>query len=324
MYNTDEILTKLNDAIANIEYPLQPVGLYEPIKYVLSIGGKRIRPAFMLLAAQALHADIERVMPAAIGLEMYHNYTLLHDDLMDKAQVRRGRPTVHCKWNNNTAILSGDSMLVMACKYIHSTQLPNVKEAVDVFLDTALEIGEGQQYDMNFETRSDVSQAEYIEMIRQKTSVLIACALKMGAILSGADFATADKLYAFGEQVGLAFQLQDDLLDVYGDPKVFGKRIGGDILCDKKTYLLINAYQKADARQKAVLEYWINQKQYDDVEKIKAVTGVYDELGIRDYTINSISVFFDRAKAIFDDINLPMENKRPVWDFAAQLVNRNY
>lgn len=324
MYNTEEILAKFNDAIADIEYPPQPEGLYDPIRYILSTGGKRIRPVFMLIAAQSFGTDLDKIMPAAVGLEMYHNYTLLHDDLMDKALMRRGKPTVHRKWNSNTAILSGDSMLVLACKYIHSTKLPNVKEAVDVFLDTALEIGEGQQYDMNFETRTDVLQSEYIEMIRLKTSVLIGCALKMGAILSGVDFAVADKLFDFGEQVGLAFQLQDDLLDVYGDPDVFGKRIGGDILCDKKTFLLINAYQKADDRQREALGYWVNRKQYDDAEKISAVTKIYNELGIREYTIKSIYGFFDKARAILDGIDLPLSVKQPLWDFAAQLVNRNY
>jgi geranylgeranyl diphosphate synthase, type II len=324
MYNTEEILAKLNDAIAGLEYPSQPEGLYEPIQYALSAGGKRIRPVFMLLTAQSLGTDLDKIMPAAVGLEMYHNYTLLHDDLMDKALVRRGKPTVHRKWNSNTAILSGDSMLVLACKLIYSTSLPNVREAMGVFLNTALEIGEGQQYDMNFETRTDVSQAEYIEMIRLKTSVLIGCALKMGAVLSSTAPEVADRLYAFGEQIGLAFQLQDDLLDVYGDPKVFGKRIGGDILCDKKTFLLINAWQKANARQRETLNHWVNRKEFDETEKISAVTSVYNELGIKEYTIESINGYFDKARAILDGIDLPQQSKQPLWDFATQLVNRNY
>lgn len=324
MYNTEEVLAKLNKAIANIDYPAHPAELYEPIRYVLSMGGKRIRPVFMLLTAQAFGANLDEIMPAAVGLEMYHNYTLLHDDLMDRAEMRRGKPTVHCKWDNNTAILSGDSMLVMACRLIHSCKQPNVNEATDVFLKTALEIGDGQQYDMNFETRNDVTQDEYIEMIRLKTSVLIACAMKMGAILSGADKDVADKLYEFGEQVGLAFQLQDDLLDVYGDPKVFGKRIGGDILCNKKTFLLINAYQKADAKQKAELEYWVGLSKFDEAEKINAVTAIYNSLGIRDYTIEAVSNYFEKAKQTYGEIALPEESKRLLWDFAAQLVNRNY
>lgn len=324
MYTSDEILAKVNATIANLEYPKQPTGLYEPIKYVLSIGGKRIRPAFMLLTAQALGNDIQKVLPAAIGLETYHNYTLLHDDLMDRADVRRGVPTVHRKWNNNTAILSGDSMLVLACKYIHSTPLENVKEAMDVFIQTALEIGEGQQYDMNFETRNDVTQDEYIEMIRLKTSVLVACAMKMGAILSGANKETAEDLYKFGEQIGLAFQLQDDLLDVYGNQEVFGKRIGGDILCNKKTFLLINAYLKANPQQKQELEHWVNLGEFNEEEKIAAVTAIYDQLQIKEHTSQAITRYFNNAKAILDHIKLPAEAKQPLWDFAAQLINRDY
>ncbi len=324
MYTPDEMLTRVNDAISRIEYPSQPAGLYEPIQYVLSIGGKRIRPVFMLLTAQALGTDIEKVMPAAIGLETYHNYTLLHDDLMDRAEMRRGMPTVHRKWNNNTAILSGDSMLVMACKCILSTQLPNVREAMSVFIDTALEVGEGQQYDMNFETRLDVTQDEYIEMIRLKTSVLVACGLKMGAILSGAPAAMADQFYRFGEQVGLAFQLQDDLLDVYGDPRVFGKRIGGDILCDKKTFLLISAYHKADARQREVLDHWVGATDYDEAAKIAAVTDIYNQLGIKEHTTTAINRYFDQANDILEGIDLPQEAIEPIRLFANQLVNRNY
>lgn len=324
MYTSEEILDKVNQAIARLQYPSQPLGLYEPIKYVLSLGGKRIRPAFMLLTAQALQMNINKVLPAAIGLETYHNYTLLHDDLMDKADVRRGKPTVHRKWNTNTAILSGDSMLVLACKYIHTTPLPNVSEAMDVFIKTALEIGEGQQYDMNFETRNDVTQAEYIEMIRLKTSVLIACAMKMGAILSGSSQQVANQLYRFGEQVGLAFQLQDDLLDVYGDPNVFGKRIGGDILCNKKTFLLINAYLKADSQQKATLEHWVNTTDFNEADKISSVTNIYNQLRIKEHTIEAISRYFNNAKDILNNIDLPQDNKSPLWDFAAQLMNRNY
>lgn len=324
MYTSEQLLNMVNETISNLEYPTQPTGLYEPIQYVLSIGGKRIRPVFTLLSAQLFGTDVNKVMPAAVGLETYHNYTLLHDDLMDRAEMRRGMPTVHQKWDSNTAILSGDSMLVLACKYIHTTQLPNVKEAMDVFIKTALEIGEGQQYDMNFETRTDVTQDEYIEMIRLKTSVLIACAMKMGAVLSGADANVADELYRFGEQVGLAFQLQDDLLDVYGDPKVFGKRIGGDIICNKKTFLLINAYQKANTAQKQTLERWINATDFIAEEKIAAVTDIYNQLGIKEHTVEAINCYFNQAKATLNNINLLQENKQPLWDFAAQLVNRNY
>ena len=324
MYNHRQILSMVNDAIANIQYPTQPPGLYEPIRYVLSIGGKRIRPVFMLLASQAQSGNIKNIMPAAIGVETYHNYTLLHDDLMDRADMRRGMPTVHRKWDSNTAILSGDSMLVLALKYIHSANAHNVEEATDVFLKTALEIGEGQQYDMNFETRLDVTPSEYIEMIRLKTSVLIACSLKMGAMLAGADNKICEQLYDFGEQIGLAFQLQDDLLDVYGNPDIFGKRIGGDILCNKKTFLLISAFLHADNKQKERLTQLVNMTNFDEQQKIKEVTDIYNQLNIKDYTSENIARYFDKAKEIIDNIDLPQAGKQPIWDFARQLVNRNF
>ena len=235
MYTSAQLLGKVNDALANLAYDREPVGLYEPVKYVLSLGGKRIRPVLMLMAYNLYREDVERVIMPAIGIETYHNYTLLHDDLMDKADVRRGHPTVHKKWNENTAVLSGDSMLVLAYQRVAQCDPDKLPAVLKLFTNTALEIGEGQQYDIDFETRNDVTEGEYIEMIRLKTSVLLACALKMGAMLAGAPEQDAQLLYRFGEQIGLAFQLQDDYLDVYGDFEVFGKRIGGDILCKKKT-----------------------------------------------------------------------------------------
>ena len=231
----------VNDFIASLPYERQPQSIYAPIRYVLSIGGKRLRPVLMLLAYNLYKEHPEDILMTACGLETYHNYTLLHDDLMDNADVRRGQPTVHRKWDANTAILSGDSMLVLSYQRIMQCAPEKMKEILTLFTETALQIGEGQQYDMEFEHRTDVTEAEYIEMIRLKTSVLLACATKMGAILADAPAEDADTLYRFGETLGLAFQLQDDLLDVYGDPAVFGKAIGGDIVCNKKTYMLINA-----------------------------------------------------------------------------------
>ena len=239
------MLELIQHYIDSLPYERKPESLYEPIKYVLSLGGKRIRPMLMLMSYALYKDDVESILPQAIGLETYHNYTLLHDDLMDNADVRRGMPTVHRKWDANTAILSGDSMLVLAyqrMQYCPADKLPSV---LDVFTTTALEIGEGQQYDMEFETRNDVREEEYIEMIRLKTSVLLACATKIGAIMADAPKEDVDNLYRFGERMGLAFQLQDDFLDVYGDPAVFGKAIGGDITSNKKTYMLINAIGKA-------------------------------------------------------------------------------
>lgn len=323
MLTHNQILERTNAAIAAIEYPTNHTGLYEPIEYVLSIGGKRIRPVMLLLAAQALGVDIEKAMPAAVGLETYHNYTLLHDDLMDRAEMRRGMPTVHCKWDSNTAILSGDSMLVLACKHILGTPLPNVYEAMQLFVKTALEIGEGQQDDMNFERRTDVTQDEYIEMIRLKTSVLIACAAKMGAIFADAPTEVANQLYRFGEQIGLAFQLQDDLLDVYGDTEIFGKRIGGDIICNKKTFLAINAFMRANTHQRAELDHWISLSDFNAQEKIAAVTEIYNQLNIKDITSVQINHYFTEAQNTLEAVEMPAEGKQMLREFANSLLGRD-
>ena len=247
MKTFQETLDFFNQALANLPLDRQPEGLYTPVKYELSLGGKRIRPVLLLMAYQLYRNDMERVLPTALGLEMYHNYTLLHDDVMDKADMRRGKPTVHKVWDENTAILSGDAMLVLAYQLMGQASADHLKAVLDLFTTTALEIGEGQQYDMDFESRMDVREEEYIEMIRLKTSVLLACALKLGALQADAPATDADLLYRFGENIGLAFQLQDDLLDVYGDPKTFGKNIGGDILEGKKTFMLINALRLANS-----------------------------------------------------------------------------
>ena len=319
MYNSTQILDKINAALAAIPYPDQPVGLYEPIKYVLSLGGKRLRPVLLLLAYQLYRDDLDRAMPAALGLETYHNYTLLHDDLMDRADIRRGRPTVHRVWDENTAILSGDTMLVLAYRLMQACENADV---LRLFTKTALEIGEGQQYDMNFERRVDVTEPEYIEMIRLKTSVLLACAAKAGAILGGASDEEASLLYAYAEQVGLAFQLQDDWLDVYGDPAVFGKKIGGDILCDKKTYLLINAWMRADSTQRERLNQWIGHVPEHPEEKVEAVTAIYDELGISSLCLDAIERYFAKAKELLEQFHVPVEQKEELQAYVGSLLNR--
>ncbi|MGN1263505.1 MAG: polyprenyl synthetase family protein [Prevotella sp.] len=322
MNTSNEILAKVNEFIDNLPYDRQPESLYAPIKYVLSLGGKRIRPVLMLLAYSLYKDDPESILMPACALETYHNYTLLHDDLMDNADVRRGKTTVHRKWDANTAILSGDTMLVVAYQRMAQCGADKLKPILDLFTETALEIDEGQQYDMDFEHRDDVTAAEYIEMIRLKTSVLLACAAKMGAILADAPAADADNLYKFGEQIGLAFQLQDDLLDVYGDPAVFGKAIGGDITCNKKTYMLINALQLSDAKQHAELVRLIEAKEFDRDEKISAVTAIYNELGIRRLCEEAISRYYDESKKYLDRVAVSDERKAALRSFVAEMMKR--
>ncbi|MBQ9648824.1 MAG: polyprenyl synthetase family protein [Prevotella sp.] len=322
MYNAEELLKKVNEALANLAYDRQPASLYEPIRYVLSLGGKRVRPVLMLMGYNLFKDDPERILSQAIGLETYHNFTLLHDDLMDQADMRRGHETVHKKWNANQAILSGDTMLLQAFERVEACEVDKLKDVFETFLQTTYEIGEGQQLDVEFETRDDVKEEEYIEMIRLKTSVLLACALKIGAILADASKEDQENLYGFGEQIGLAFQLQDDLLDVYGDPKVFGKNIGGDITSNKKTYMLINAVNRADARQKEELTRWIEAKNFDRQEKVKAVTALYDEIGIRQLCEQKIDECYACAKTYMDQVSVSEERKAILKAYAAAMMKR--
>ena len=312
----------VNEAIECLSYDRKPASLYAPIKYVLSLGGKRVRPVLMLMAYNLWKDDPERIMMQALGLETYHNFTLLHDDLMDNADMRRGHETVHKKWNANQAILSGDTMLLQAFERMEACDADKLKEVFKVFLVTTFEIGEGQQLDVEFETRNDVTEDEYIEMIRLKTSVLLACAVKIGAILAGASKEDADNLYKFGEQIGLAFQLQDDLLDVYGDPKVFGKNIGGDITSNKKTYMLINAVNRANDGQRQELMRWIDAKTFDRDEKVKAVTALYDEIGIRQLCEQKIEGCYARAKTFMDKVSVSEERKAILKAYAAAMMKR--
>lgn len=322
MLTATEIQEKVNAYIASLPYERRPKSLYDPIEYVLAAGGKRIRPSFVLMAYNLFHDDVDRILPVATALETYHNYTLLHDDLMDKADMRRGRPTVHKKWDDNTAILSGDTMLVLAYEHLAKCDTKYLKPALDLFTETALEVSEGQQFDMEFETRNDVAEEEYIEMIRLKTSVLLACALKMGAVVAGASDADANALYAFGEKVGLAFQLQDDLLDVYGDPKVFGKAIGGDITSNKKTFMLINAFNRADAGTRAELERWTTATEFNPAEKIAAVTEIYNRLGIDKLAEQRIKEYFEQSRQHLDELSVSDDRKAVLREYTERMMNR--
>ena len=292
MRTFEEICRTIEEALARLTFDQPPRSLFDPITYTLSLGGKRIRPALALMACDLFGGKNEDVLQPALGLEVFHNFTLLHDDLMDEADRRRNKPTVHKLWNPNVAILSGDAMLICAYQLVAKA---NDKAILELFSRTALEICAGQQYDMEFESRSDVTEEEYLEMIRLKTAVLLACALKVGAMIGGASTADADALYDYGIHIGLAFQLQDDLLDVYGDPKTFGKNIGGDILCNKKTFLLINALSVASEEQRQVMEDWMARKTYDAQEKIAAFTNLYNELSIRDLTERRIEDYYRMA-----------------------------
>ena len=324
MMNSNEILHLINEYLDSIPYDRKPEGLYEPIKYVLSLGGKRIRPTLMLLAYNLFRDDPKTILPSACALETYHNYTLLHDDLMDNADLRRGHMTVHKRWDANTAILSGDSMLVLAFQQMAQCRHDKLSQILDLFTRTALEIGEGQQYDMEFESRNDVTEDEYIEMIRLKTSVLLACATKMGAILADAPEQDAENLYRFGEKVGLAFQLQDDYLDVYGDPKVFGKAIGGDIACNKKTYMLINALALADTKQRKVLTDWLDMPATNPQEKIAAVTEIYNEIGINRMAENKIRAFFQEGLLFLEKVNVEADRKQELLAYTREMMKREY
>ena len=322
MYRSEELLNKVNEALENLVYDRQPATLYDPIRYVLSLGGKRIRPVLMLLAYNLYREDPLRIMQQAIGVETYHNFTLLHDDLMDHADMRRGHETVHKKWDANRAILSGDTMLLQAFGRIGACEADKMKDVFNTFLTTTYEIDEGQQLDVEFETRNDVKEEEYIEMIRLKTSVLLACAVKIGAILAGASKEDQENLYKFGEQVGLAFQLQDDLLDVYGDPKVFGKNIGGDITSNKKTYMLINAVNRANEAQRKELMGWIEAKTFDREEKVKAVTRLYDEIGIRQLCEEKMEACYAVAKECLAKVSVSEERKAELSAYAAAMMHR--
>lgn len=322
MHTLSEIIEKINVGIENIQYNTEPNNLYDPIRYILSIGGKRIRPALMLMGYNLYREDVDTIINNALALETYHNFTLLHDDLMDRSDMRRGNLTVHKKWNDNTAILSGDTMLILAYRLFN--QGAKNDTALSAFIDATLGVCEGQQYDIDFETRSDVTEDEYMEMIRQKTSLLLGYALKIGAIFGGAYEEDAENLYTFGEKMGLAFQLQDDLLDVYGDPKKFQKKLGGDIVDNKKTFMLINALQLANDEQKTELERWLATSDNDADEKIAAVTHIYNILGIKQLAEQKIKELFDISLKSLDKVKVDEEKKAELRSFANKLLDRKY
>jgi len=316
------LTTQLNSALAELRYGQSPEALYEPIRYIMALGGKRIRPLLTLLGAQLFTDDLAPVLKPALATEVFHNFTLLHDDLMDQAPLRRGQATVHEKWNPNVAILSGDVMLVRAYELFFDVPPALLPTVLRKFSQTAAEVCEGQQWDMNFETETQVSIAQYLDMIRLKTAVLLGFSLELGALLGGAPTQDADYLRQFGTAIGVAFQLRDDLLDVYGDAATFGKRVGGDIVSDKKTFLLLTAQAQATAAQQAVLAHHIGQPTPDAEAKVQAVTAVYDELNIRPQTEDRINDYFHQALEHLQHVAVPAERKEPLRRLALQLMER--
>lgn len=304
------------------QYGQHPPELYDPIRYIMSLGGKRIRPLMTLMAAYLFSDDWQKAIQPALGVEVFHNFTLMHDDIMDQAPLRRGQLTVHEKWNHNIAILSGDVMLVNAYELLLNVEVDKLKTVMTRFNRTAAEVCEGQQLDMNFEKRWDVTESEYIEMIRLKTSVLLGYALELGGLIAGADAETTRHLYEGGVNIGIGFQLKDDLLDVYGDPEKFGKQVGGDILANKKTFLLIEALEKARGPVRDELTGWLNKPVTDRAEKVQAVTAIYEALQIRQITESRISEYFAKGFANFDQIDADPARKTLLTQFVRQLAER--
>ena len=323
MYTLLEAQNLVEKHIQTISIPDSPPELYEPVKYVLSMGGKRIRPALVLLACDLFSGAVESALIPAIAIEVFHNFTLLHDDIMDRSELRRGHPTVHVKYDENVAILSGDVMSILASRLINQSPGVVLSTVHEVFTKTAMEVCEGQQIDMNFEKQLTVPEDEYLRMIELKTAVLIAASLKIGAILGGSSHVDADDLYEFGRNLGIAFQLQDDLLDTYGDPALIGKKVGTDIVDNKKTILMIEALQNASEPVKKELTHWLTVEQFDHDEKIKAVKDIFQSLNVKEAAEKRIREYYDLALANLKQLNRPEERKVELYNFASFLMNRN-
>ncbi len=325
MYTFEELREKIEFEIQQRSKRLKekrPVELYLPVEYSLEMGGKRLRPVLVLTAFNIFSEDISKALPAAIAIEVFHNFTLLHDDIMDKAELRRNRPTVHKKFNENNAILSGDAMAFLSYEFLLENTSERLLDVTRLFSKTAVEVCEGQQYDMDFENRFDVVEDEYLEMIRLKTAVLLGCSLKSGVILAGVDEETSNKFYDYGINLGMAFQLQDDLLDTFGDQDKFGKKIGGDILANKKTYLLIKALELASKEQFEELTRWLKINGCDSDEKISAVKNLYDQIGIKELTKKKIDFYFDKSVQILDGVNIPETRIQPLKILGQMMLKR--
>lgn len=316
-----ERIALINNRISELKYGQQPDELYEPIRYIMSLGGKRMRPLLVLLGYELFKKDSQSVLDQAIAVEVFHNFTLLHDDIMDEAPLRRGKPTVHEKWNENTAILSGDVMLVRAYGLLLDAP-GDLKAILEAFNDCAAGVCEGQQFDMNFESLPTVAEETYVDMIRLKTAVLLGFSLKLGAMLAGASAQQAEAVYDFGVAIGIGFQLKDDLLDVYADQEKFGKQVGGDIISNKKTFLLLKALELANTEQKAKLDHWLAAVTFNKVDKVEAVTAIYNEIGIRELTSEKIDAWFAKGFKALEVLDVPADRKQPLITFTEYLIDR--
>lgn len=322
MLSLDEARSFFQDQLNNFIINRKPVELYDPIRYVLSLGGKKIRPALALMSGSIFNDNYQAVIPAALALEIFHNFTLLHDDIMDNSILRRNKPTVHVKWNTNTALLSGDAMLILAFRMIQKSDQKILPMIMEVFTQTALEVCEGQQFDMEFETRMDVSEEEYLKMIELKTAVLIAASMKIGAIISGASYNDAEMLYEAGKNLGLAFQLKDDLLDTYGSTAKFGKRIGGDIIENKKTYLFICARDHAENDHRDELLKLYSSSGKNEEDKIKAVCGIFNKTGVQELAEAKIQLYIEKAFSCCELLSSSSEIKIELANLFDYLISR--
>ena len=323
MYTIKELQQIVSDLFQQEQFLAEPATLYEPIDYTLSLGGKRVRPLLLLASCQMFGGNLDQAKGAALGIETFHNFTLLHDDLMDQSPIRRGRPTVYRKWSPNTAILSGDTMFSLAWRYFLRQPHPLLHAILNTFNETTIEITEGQQYDMDFESRNDVTTDEYLNMIRLKTAVLLACALKLGALYANATPFNQETVYQFGIHLGLAFQLQDDLLDAYGDVATFGKQTGTDICDNKKTYLYLQALATANEQQRQTLTQLYATKPADSQAKVAQILDIYRQLDIKQSTERLIAQEFDKALHLLDQIEASPSANQPLFDMAQQLLHRN-
>jgi geranylgeranyl diphosphate synthase type II len=313
----------VDKALKNISLKKEPKALYDPITYTLNLGGKRIRPALLMLANDLFGGNDEDALNSALAIEVFHNFTLVHDDIMDKAPLRRGSQTVYKKWNTNIAILSGDVMLIQAIQLLNKNNHTSLNQVLNIFNNTAVQVCEGQQYDMDFETSLNVSIDDYLKMIELKTAVLLGCSLKIGAILGSASSEDANHIYEFGKNLGIAFQLMDDVLDLYGDPKKVGKRVGGDVIANKKTYLLLKAQELASGKTKKDLEFCLSSTILNDLSKVEKVKTIFNTLNIKELALGEMNLFYNTAISHIDSIDAPKEKKEVFENFAKSLMNRD-